>query len=591
MATVAPSLNGGPTVPAGAYTGLSPQSRLVPPHDSSRRQVSLFGATGTLVAHIIGGGVLAFPYAYSQAGIVLGGVLTVVAGILADLSLQLIVLTARATGQIEYYDIAAKLYGPVARIIVAALVCLASFLNLCLLTILIADLSAPVLEYAFGSAWTARGDWGLIEVKVVACVLVLPLHLCTSLHALRYLAIATASTALMLALMVLIRSSESLGAPSHSVAIAHQCGLSIVQAHTDRLLFITERWQSLLSALPIFVCAYMCHTNVLRLHAEFVMPTRNRVKRVIHSSLSIVMVIYLIVGSFGYLYAIERTCGNVLLNFRRDDSLAIMLRVCLAFISLGCMPLQLMPGRRALFYVIHHLPSSLACWCPSILSPRALATFSQQNDSAHHHNQQTDTLSSTGSPPELLRQPMIAGKGRSSDGEDGAMTVDIMEQTDLQQEGSPEPDGESPDREARRLSLERGGTIDVLDKVGWVHYVIGTVLYAGTATLVSIYVRSLSSILTLGGSTVAMTIAFVLPSGLYLRANWARQGGRAFKICSILFLVFAVPLGLLGTIEAIYKLSSPRCPVPSPLLQRHLTHMVHRQCRDTVLIPSVLRHF
>jgi amino acid permease len=99
-----------------------------------------------------------------------------------------------------------------------------------------------------------------------------------------------------------------------------------------------------LVAFPIISIAYLCHFNVLPMNCELQKPTRERIKycltslsllsivfsnceldvfvcnrSVLHVTMSVCTVMYVIIGLLGYSYAIGDTLGNVLLNFPTTD--------------------------------------------------------------------------------------------------------------------------------------------------------------------------------------------------------------------------------------------------------------------------------
>ncbi|CAM9965163.1 unnamed protein product [Laminaria digitata] len=40
-------------------------------------------------------------------------------------------------------------------------------------------------------------------------------------------------------------------------------------------------WTGALQAIPIYICAFGCHVNVLPVHGELVKPTRERLHRLV----------------------------------------------------------------------------------------------------------------------------------------------------------------------------------------------------------------------------------------------------------------------------------------------------------------------
>ena len=59
--------------------------------------------------------------------------------------------------------------------------------------------------------------------------------------------------------------------------------------------------------------------------------------------------LYSVVGTLGYLYALEETCADVTLNFPSDDVAAAIVRGCIALSLMLTFPMLVLPCRRAIF--------------------------------------------------------------------------------------------------------------------------------------------------------------------------------------------------------------------------------------------------
>jgi sodium-coupled neutral amino acid transporter 2 len=56
-----------------------------------------------------------------------------------------------------------------------------------------------------------------------------------------------------------------------------------------------------LYGFPIISIAYLCHFNILPMNSELIEPSRRRIKTVLHSTMTICSLLYLIVGYLGTL--------------------------------------------------------------------------------------------------------------------------------------------------------------------------------------------------------------------------------------------------------------------------------------------------
>merc|ERR1719181_1756722 len=82
------------------------------------------------------------------------------------------------------------------------------------------------------------------------------------------------------------------------------------------------------------------------------------------------MVLYLAFGSFGYLYACAGTCVNILLNFGKDDGLAVAGSGSLGGVLMLNFPLICQPCRNAFFRLL----SSLEILAPFLIAEPAPET-------------------------------------------------------------------------------------------------------------------------------------------------------------------------------------------------------------------------
>jgi amino acid permease len=121
-----------------------------------------------------------------------------------------------------------------------------------------------------------------------------------------------------------------------------------------------QEWVKALYCVPTFGVSYLCHFNALSTHRELVRPTRYRVRKMLVITFALTSVLYFVVGGAGYLYAGACTCGNILLNFRRDDALVTVGRAALGMVLMLNFPLIIQPCRNALY----RLFSDVDCrWC------------------------------------------------------------------------------------------------------------------------------------------------------------------------------------------------------------------------------------
>ena len=78
-------------------------------------------------------------------------------------------------------------------------------------------------------------------------------------------------------------------------------------------------WSGILNSLPIFICTFVCHFNVLPVHDELTSPTRHRLRRLIHTTFGVTVAFYGFVGGSGM--GVGR-CGY----YPKDDDISKQVR-------------------------------------------------------------------------------------------------------------------------------------------------------------------------------------------------------------------------------------------------------------------------
>ena len=122
-------------------------------------------------------------------------------------------------------------------------------------------------------------------------------------------------------------------------------------------------WSGILNSLPILICTFVCHFNVLPVHDELTKPTRTRLRRLIHTTFGVTVAFYGAVGGAGMgvgrcgYYPKESddgsvVKGNVLLNFPATDNLMSLGRMCLSVTITLAFPLLVIPCRDMILRIL-----------------------------------------------------------------------------------------------------------------------------------------------------------------------------------------------------------------------------------------------
>ena len=73
------------------------------------------------------------------------------------------------------------------------------------------------------------------------------------------------------------------------------------------------------SALPVFIVAFVCHFNVLPVHAEIRRPSRRRMRKISDLTMFLCCIPYLAVGLVGYYSFRGNTEDQILDNYKHND--------------------------------------------------------------------------------------------------------------------------------------------------------------------------------------------------------------------------------------------------------------------------------
>lgn len=305
------------------------------------RKATFMSATFNLVSTIIGGGVLSLPYAIDKCGVVAGGVFMMIAAIASDFSLYLLVSCSRRCGASSYEEIVCKAFGKKAQVVTMVLLILLTFLTFVAYIILTKDMTSALMErYVFNMDLSERGK---NIVTLLFLCMISPILFFRSINALRFTSIFSLLSILVLAIAMSIRAMQSF--PRDEIQRESLPGIKL----------FANTWSDQIYAFPIISIAYLCHFNVLPVYVELQQPTRQRLLKVVHSTMFSTWIFYLIVGTMGYLYAYQQPIGiqdDILNNFSHHDDLINLGRVGLAITVLLSLPLLFLPCRSTIHRLI-----------------------------------------------------------------------------------------------------------------------------------------------------------------------------------------------------------------------------------------------
>ena len=282
----------------------------------------------TLISAAIGGGILCLPYVMSQAGLINGSILLVVATFLAFVSMRMLLVSAARTGAQSYAQLfsmtcKSRFAGPfldVVTILFGQGVVIAYF-------VFLGDFVPPVAAMIGGlPILTDRA-----ACIVICCVCAIPFAIPNKLSALQYITpISTLSLAIT-AIVVVYRTEGIRSVSETPVTL-------------DYAIFDLN----LLKCFAIAISSFICHTNVVAVAGELVDPSDRRSTKIALRAALVQLVLYLIISVCGYASFGRSIAQNFIKNYPQDDSLMTLCRILLSLTIFFGLPMNTNPTAKAL---------------------------------------------------------------------------------------------------------------------------------------------------------------------------------------------------------------------------------------------------
>eukprot|EP01079_Euglenida_sp_SAG-EU17-18_P004022 gene4022-100_t len=314
---------------------------------------SVFNLTMT----VIGAGIMALPFAFRNCGLALGFILMVVVYSLVTYSCRLLVLAGEIVPCGTFRNMASAALGVWGgRITDLGTVISTAGAMTGYLTI-VGDVITPLLLCA-PEPINSLGDRRIIIS--LSLLVVMPLSLLPRINFLKYSSFLALGALLYLVVVVVVRATPQLNVFGGCWAWSNdeeECNATFVE--TEVKLFMS---------LPIIIQSFSCQINIFPLVGELRKPTRHRSMAFIHMALTLCLVVYVIVSSFGYLTFYTKVQGNILLNYELNDELVQIGRVAMGAAVLLSFPLQCHPNVNTVCSAVFGTQHSPAFWKRSIVA-------------------------------------------------------------------------------------------------------------------------------------------------------------------------------------------------------------------------------
>jgi amino acid permease len=493
------------TVPLVRHSSFFDYSHVEDPeHGTSTIMVATFN----LIATIVGGGVLSVPYAFSKCGGVVWGILWMgLAALITDQSCLMLCWCARPEHHHQsdnpfllssYGQVGKAAFGPVLEVVISALLFVFLIFVLVAYMVLAKDIWTPIFLAIFNpdkhlhTTQQESDKYWAPYVLLGIVVFMSPFFIQRTLYALRfncYIGFFSVSI-LCLALCHHALFPRLETETSAATTENNNTPLTNMFGSYDFWFRPADSIQDVATAFPILMLSLMCHFNVNPIQKALKQPTPQRIQYVMHIAVlgCAILVIFFGVGGYAYVLVNPHTSpivqGNILLNCEEQEALVgfdwflFVGRAGCGITIMLAMAIMILPCRDSLLEVVD------------------IAVY--HHESRRQHGHQEKQTSASGGAEETAA--MIVS-------EDSPLLLTVTTFHD------------SHSHAEQRISILQPPS---LSESKLVHY-LTTFLIVLICYLCAVRVPGVAIVWSLCGSSMAFSIAFILPAACYLEIMYNRQ--------------------------------------------------------------------
>ncbi|KAK8039220.1 aspartic peptidase domain-containing protein [Apiospora rasikravindrae] len=295
--------------------------------ERARPKSGLKSAFMNMANSIIGAGIIGQPYAFKQAGLLTGVSLLIGLTVIVDWTIRMIVINSKLSGANSFQGTVEHCFGKAGLIAISVAQWAFAFGGMVAFGVVVGDSIPHVLE----AIWPGLREMPVLGLladrRAVIAFFIMSVSFPLTLY--RDIAkLAKASTFALISMGVICVTVVVQGA----LAPDEDRGV-----FTPPLLTINT---GIFQAIGVISFAFVCHHNSLLIYGSLRTPTLDRFARVTHYSTGISMVACLAMALSGFLVFADKTQGNVLNNFARDNTMVNVARLCFGLNMLTTLPLE-----------------------------------------------------------------------------------------------------------------------------------------------------------------------------------------------------------------------------------------------------------
>lgn len=277
---------------------------------------------------IVGAGIVGIPRAFLNSGLFMGIILMAILTLLNDWTLRLIIVNTKLSGTKSYTGFVTHSYGTFGKIVVLLSQGLFALGGSIGFTIIIGDSIPHVLRSIFEDSIeeSAILDFLLsrnVIIIVCVCFICFPLCLIADISKL-----AKASGMALISMIIII-----------SIVVLR--GPTVDESFKGTI----SGWEyiingGLFQGISVISFALVCHHNTTFIYDSIRVPTLDRFDFVTHISCAISGFVCALMGVSGLLNFGDKTKGNILNNFPKDDWVINIARLCFGLNMITTLPLE-----------------------------------------------------------------------------------------------------------------------------------------------------------------------------------------------------------------------------------------------------------
>lgn len=294
-------------------------------------------ASFNYINSIIGSGIIGMPYALHQAGFGVGVILLFVVAIVTDYSLVLLIKGGLIAGTSTYQGLMEAAFGRPGFYILSVIQFVYPVIAMISYNIIIGDTLTKVMVRVIGSGVEA-GIFGnrYFIIALVTLFITMPISLYRQLAKLGKISLLS----LVFVLFIV-------------VAIVYRWGT----LH-DSVVPTEDSWQfantGITQAIGVMTFAYMCHHNSFLLYDTLPTPSQGSWNRMTHASIVVALVLFLVLGVFGYATFTGHSQGDILENYCISDDLMNAVRIGFSVAIMLTYPIECFVAREVLENMFFH---------------------------------------------------------------------------------------------------------------------------------------------------------------------------------------------------------------------------------------------